>query len=662
LKINITPLSTDQYATVAAWLSDHRDNLPEPVSIVLENFGALFAALMHSNHRSSQILAALRRALKITPSSERSQGEGSQDPNNKSGDNPQSVPPPGKRNETPSERSQRLAKWHRDHARRHARNVKRFKDLEMKQKTRIDENDEEFSEEEKAEMQREHEALWERVRTGGGPDPSMQAAKQAFINGNAVLATTRSVCVPAPEHAPSTKLLDTMVDTRVRYDVTLRVERLELGVEKKIIENSAGERSVLCASTEHIGPPRYAVTWGFLVHVVQLVAQYAMPMNRLARLLSTDNKIFSTSYLSRLIQYAAIRLAPIYVELLEGLADSGVLMGDDTPARVLEVNRALKRRDKQPPWSPYRTIADARQNITEHTQNHSRAASLGLVLGSELGFEFGRRLPNGGAKTALNTTAVLGRTVANDPRSLAVIFRTHLGSFGNLLSVLLEMRNPANKEVVVQSDLATSNLVIDPELLQRFQIRWAGCASHARRPYAQHAHEDPELCERMLHHFKGLFIYEQCLNAEGRNEQNTRAVRDIDSRELWERIKEDAELTTVRWSKETKLGKGARYILRHFDKLTAYLDDPRLEPSTNFVERMLRMENLIEASSMFRVSLEGRFALDILRSIAQTTIAANLSLSDYLLDIFRAAPEDVEADPAAFTPLSYARNGRFSAE
>jgi hypothetical protein len=69
------------------------------------------------------------------------------------------------------------------------------------------------------------------------------------------------------------------------------------------------------------------------------------------------------------------------------------------------------------------------------------------------------------------------------------------------------------------------------------------------------------------------------------------------------------------WSKATTLGAAARYVINHFDALTAYLDDPRLEPTNSLRERMLRTEKLIEGSSMFRTSLEGRFVLDVVRTI-----------------------------------------------
>jgi hypothetical protein len=274
------------------------------------------------------------------------------------------------------------------------------------------------------------------------------------------------------------------------------------------------------------------------------------------------------------------------------------------------------------------------------------------MLAAELGFEFERRTGDG-VKKALHTTTIAGRSDDRDPRSLVVLYRSHLGSFGNLLETLLRGRSPKRKRLTIQSDLATVNLVADDDLRRRFDLRYVGCASHARRPFALYENEDPDYCAAMLHMFKGLFIHEHGLNVFGRNEQNVRAVRDVDSRAQWQEIKELAEEMSTRWSRETKLGEGARYIIRHFDKLTAYLDDPRLELTNNFSERMLRLEKLIEASSLFRTTLEGRFALDIMRSVLQTAVAAHAPLQDYVLAVLRASPDEVAAEPARFTPRQW---------
>jgi hypothetical protein len=128
----------------------------------------------------------------------------------------------------------------------------------------------------------------------------------------------------------------------------------------------------------------------------------------------------------------------------------------------------------------------------------------------------------------------------------------------------------------------------------------------------------------------------------------------VDSRAHWNTIKEYAADMCTRWSPETKLGEGARYIIRNFDKLTAYLDDPRLQLTNNHSERQLRLEKQIEASSLFRTSLEGRFALDIMRTILQTAVAARAPLQEYVLSVLRASPAAVAASPGLFTPREWA--------
>ena len=65
------------------------------------------------------------------------------------------------------------------------------------------------------------------------------------------------------------------------------------------------------------------------------------------------------------------------------------------------------------------------------------------------------------------------------------------------------------------------------------------------------------------------------------------------------------------------------------------------------------MENLIQNNALFRNTLEGRFALDINRSILQTAIAARAPLQEYINYVLRAHPDEVMANPSLFTALKY---------
>lgn len=644
----LRPLSEAERAELTAWLAEHAESLPAPVRAALEQHHALCEGLRGSRYRLSQVLVELRRALGITAASERRQSRDPLGPlSNGDGARPKSE---RARLELDAERYHTLTTWHKGLAKRHCHMLKAIRRKLMKMPVDPELGEDERSEEEKAQDAAEVREHMARMRLGGEAQPAFESSKEAFMTGAQVATSEETLRLPAPvDEARDGKVLDTMVEERERFDFSFAVKRLTLQVEKKVVQAADGERHVVSASTAALGPRGYAVTWGFLAHMVILVVQYAMPMNRLATLLSTDAKRFSAGALARLLRYVAHRFAPIYLSLFDSLTDSDILCGDDTSCRVTEVSRhfAAPQAGVPPPWHGYRNPEAAQAQLA------AGAKSLAARLAAELGFEFERRTGDG-TKKALHTTTISGRSEGDDPRSLIVLYRSHLGSFGNLLETLLCQRSPQRKALTIQSDLATVNLVADEELRRRFDIRYVGCASHARRPFALYEDEDPDYCAAMLHMFKGLFIHEHGLNLFGRNEQNVRAVREVDSRAQWQEIKELAEEMSTRWSRETKLGEGARYITRNFGKLTAYLDAPRLELTNNFSERMLRLEKLIEASSLFRTSLEGRFALDIMRSVLQTAVAARAPLQEYILSVLHASPAEVAAAPGLFTPREWA--------
>jgi hypothetical protein len=645
----LQPLSEAERAELEAWLAAHAGSLPSLVRTALEQHQALCEGLRGSRHKLSQVLFELRRALGIIAASERRRKSG--DPLGPLGN--------GKGTRPKSERARleqdvahygALQAWHKDLVKQHGRKVKALRKKLMKMPVDPDLGEDEPSEEEKARDAAELREHLARLQSGGGAQPAFESSKEAFITGAQVATSEETQALPVPaEKVGDSKVLDTMVEERERFDFSFTVKRLVLQVEKKVVQTADGERGVVSASTAALGPRRYAVTWDFLAHMVVLVVQYAMPMHRLAQLLSTDAKRFSAGGLARMLRYVAQRFAPIYLCLFDALADSDILCGDDTSCRVTEVSRRLADLAAvgPPPWHGYRNVEAAQAQLGEGDK------SLAALLAAELGFEFERRTGDG-TKKALHTTTISGRSEGEDPRSLIVLYRSHLGGFGNLLETLLSKRSPQRKALTIQSDLATVNLVADEELRRRFDIRYAGCASHARRPFALYEDEAPEYCAAMLHMFKGLFIHEYGLNLVGRNEQNVLAVRGVDSRAHWQEIKKLAEEMSTFWSRETKLGEGARYIVRNFDKLTAYLDDPRLELTNNHAERMLRLEKLIEASSLFRSTLEGRFALDIMRSVLQTAVAARAPLQEYVLSVLHTSPAEVVAAPGEFTPREWA--------
>jgi hypothetical protein len=547
-----------------------------------------------------------------------------------------------------------LKEWHKKMARQHARKAKNLVD----KLTKLE--DIELTAEEIAEDKQETAEYIQRLQLGEGVDPSLESPNQAFMNGCDVrIEEEQAVAVVDPVLLEGEQIVTRLIDERVRYGFDITVSQVTVAVEKVIVKDVDSSTRIISASTRDLGPAKMDVTWEFLANMMIMVAQYAMPFNRLAALLSSPVKRFTSSSLSRKFGYAAHRFVPIYLHNFQRLADTLVLSGDDTSNQVTEYKRYMKSLPgddvmtvANPPWKDFATPA-----VAEELFSRQAEPGLGVKTSRVLGFESNRK-DGSGPKSGLQTTLLWGRGDPADPRSTIIFYRSHIGSFGNLATLCLGLRDPAKKNVIIQSDLAAINLVSDAALNGRFAIKHVGCGSHARRPFAIYEAVDPDSCAHMLHLFKGLYLDEKGLDIVGRNELNVRAVRDIDSRKTWEEIRELAKSLMNKWPGTSPLGTALRYIVRHFAKLTAYLENPAIALSNDFSERMLRMENLIENNSLFRTSIEGRFALDIVRSILQTAIAAQVPLQDYVAYVMRAKPADVEARPADFTALAYAKKLR----
>jgi hypothetical protein len=214
----------------------------------------------------------------------------------------------------------------------------------------------ELTDEQKAESKAETVTLTEHVQLGDDVEPALQNPHEALMSGSVVSTAEESVAVEVelPEGIREENVVKMLTQTRERYDFSVSVTRLKLEVEKKVVVTDDGQRRVLSASTSEFGPPRFSVTWGALATLAVMVGQFAMPLNRLATMLSTSMKRFTAGGLSRMTHYVATRFLPVYLELSDQVADSAILAGDDTSCRVVEVSSYLSQKPTAIPHISHR--------------------------------------------------------------------------------------------------------------------------------------------------------------------------------------------------------------------------------------------------------------------------------------------------------------------
>lgn len=429
---------------------------------------------------------------------------------------------------------------------------------------------------------------------------------------------------------PGTRGLHSAFDQTKRVDLQLLLTEQTYHVET-LTNMKTGE--TCRASLDDIGPKRSNLTWNTIATVILLVVGFAIPVNRVMSMVG--HRSLSSGRICGLLQWAARLLVPVYLYLGEALADCSHLAGDDAKTKLLDVDEAPQKGDPL------------------------------FELDERFGFT-SARVDGKGDKAALNVSMVTGRLKEAEPRSTVHFFRTHIGNFGNLLTKILESRRPKAGPLTVQGDMSSGNL---PSVAMRkiVKIILAGCGSHARRPIWRYRDDDPQFCYYLLSCFFLLARIERRIDALGRTRETTMKLRERHARKIWNLIRArcvaatQGGMTTAgrahRWPPKTKLYDAAMYIINHFDALTRYLSDPRLEYTNNARERGLRAEVYMLVSSKFRKTRRGRAALDVLRTINATCTAADVPLATYLRAVLPEG-EKIAANPAHYTPYAVAERLR----
>jgi hypothetical protein len=432
--------------------------------------------------------------------------------------------------------------------------------------------------------------------------------------------------VDREEHFPGKKCLHVAYDYPDRYELEVKVIKKTYKVET--LTNIDTGKAVRASMVDD-GPAGTSFTWNTIALLIKMHVGFIIPLNRIELML--DHRAFRAGKIYNTLCSSAHKMLPVYIHLSDQLAEASIIGGDDTPTHVIQLD----------------------EDIREEKKLHQ-------ILDEELGWQ-SERLDGEGFKKTLNVSFLSGRT-ENDPRSTIQFFRTHFGSVGNLLTKLLEKRSPQNKEIILQTDLSTTNLPSE-EMRKKFRVTTVGCAAHARRDFWRYREDDDFLSYFLLRGFALLSGLEKRIDRQGRTSTRVVKLRTKFGQKIWNIIRDACQKTMGTspkpntdfrvWPPDSRVFKAARYVDKNFTALTLYLKDPRLEYTNNHRERGLRPEKAMLDSSFFRQTRNGRAVLDVLRTINASCTTAEIDLADYLRYVLP-REEAMQDNPEAFTPFKVA--------
>jgi len=151
------------------------------------------------------------------------------------------------------------------------------------------------------------------------------------------------------------------------------------------------------------------------------------------------------------------------------------------------------------------------------------------------------------------------------------------------------------------------------------RIRLAFCLAHARRQFvAVHkTTQSPEALD-LVQRIAAVYAIEERIR--GGTAEHRKAVREAESKPLMEALNQRLFDLLKEISVKSKMAKAIRYTLGHWNGLTLFLADGRVEVDSNTIERTMRAIALGRRNSLFAGSERGARNWACLASLLNTCL------------------------------------------
>lgn len=190
----------------------------------------------------------------------------------------------------------------------------------------------------------------------------------------------------------------------------------------------------------------------------------------------------------------------------------------------------------------------------------------------------------------------------------------------------------ANFEGVLQVDGYAAYASLAGDKKASGKIRLAFCLVHARRNFIDvYKTTNSPFAKEVIDRIGAVYAIEERIR--GLDADRRRAVRQSETKPLMAALKARLEATKDGISRKSTLVGAIDYALERWAGLTLFLEDGRLEPDTNVVERSIRPISIGKKNSLFCGDEGGGETWAILASLLNTAKLHGVDPETYLADI-----------------------------
>ena len=247
-------------------------------------------------------------------------------------------------------------------------------------------------------------------------------------------------------------------------------------------------------------------------------------------------------------------------------------------------------------------------------------------------------------RTGVYTTGIVARQAEHD----IVLYFTGRKHAGENLATVLQHRMAALPPPLQMCDALSHNTK------NEFDTIVANCLAHARRQFVEVAPSFPAPCRYVLETLREVYRHEATARAEQTAPEVRLAFHQAHSGPLmrgrlwW--LHEQFALRTV--EPNSTLGGAVTYMLKHWDKLTRFLQTPGAPLDNNLCERALKKAILHRKNSLFYKTENGAAVGDLYMSLTATAELNHIDPFDYLVQLQRHA-DAIKTNPAHWMPWNY---------
>lgn len=351
------------------------------------------------------------------------------------------------------------------------------------------------------------------------------------------------------------------------------------------------------ATPPGVGTEKYDASASAMIELLRYGT--GLPFNRIERLQEGLGVPLPASTQWDLVQDDVETVVPVHEEIIRQAAQVPLLHNDDTTMKILKLTP------------------------------EQRAAALG---------------EDGADRTGVFTSGI----VAVDEEHRAALFFTGARHAGENLKEVLKRRAAELPPPIQMCDGLSRNIADD------FETLLSECILHARRMYVDVAESFPEEVGFVLETLREVYKIDAKARKLHLSPEQRLQLHKKESGPLMEGLKTwmQEQFDERRVEPNSGLGEAIRYMQKHWEGLTAFLQIAGAPLDNNVCERALKKAILHRRNSLYYRTLNGARAGDIFMTLIYTAELNGASPFDYLVALLR-HPRQIATNPRDWMPWNY---------